>query len=222
MFSYIFMKILEGRPRSYDKRMDKASRGKVRLAKEAVAGEIPEAAQVLEIGCGTGELASMLIARGATVNGFDASPAMVEVSLERIRDEGLKDRFSVQQMGVDGMDGLPGSSYDAVVSTLVFSELSEDERRFALKHSNRVLKPGGKLVIGDEVVPRTLMRRLLHTLVRMPMLAATYLVSQSSTHPIGDLAGELKAAGFTVEKESRSQGDSFALVVGLCQKGDLV
>jgi hypothetical protein len=45
------------------------------------------------------------------------------------------------------------------------------------------------------------------------MLAATYLVSRTSTHPIADLPGELKAAGFTVKKEIRSQGDAFALVV---------
>lgn len=218
MLSYIFMKILEGRPRSYDRRMDKVSRGWVKTVKEAVVAEVPEGAQVLEIGCGTGEVAAMLIGHGATVTGFDISPAMVEVSRGRIKSEGLKDKLTVLQMGVDGMDGLQPSSFDAVVSTLVFSELSGDERRFALKQSKRVLKPGGVFVIADEVVPRTAVRRVLQSLVRIPMLAATYLVSRTSTHPIADLPGELKAAGFTVKKEIRSQGDAFALVVAACQE----
>jgi hypothetical protein len=46
------------------------------------------------------------------------------------------------------------------------------------------------------------------------MLIASYLVSRSITRPISNLSGELTGAGFTVEKEKRSQGDSFALVVG--------
>ena len=88
MFSYVFMKILESRPRSYDRAMDKASRGRVKQMKEDVAAEVPNGSRVLEIGCGTGELAAMCIARGSTVEGFDASPAMVKVARQRIEEEG--------------------------------------------------------------------------------------------------------------------------------------
>ncbi len=213
MFSYVFMKILEGRPRSYDKAMDKASGGQVREAKKDVAAQVPEEARVLEVGCGTGELASMVLSRAATVEGFDVNGAMVEAARERILEEGLEGRFQVRQMGVDGMDGLGNAAYDAVVSTLVFSELSDDERRFALKHAHRSLKSGGLLVIADEVVPRTTGKKTVHSLVRAPAAAITYLVSKSSTRPIADLVGEMTAAGFFVEKEERSHGDAFALVV---------
>ena len=215
MLSYIFMKILETRPRSYDRRMDRFSRGKVTKMKKAVVAAVPERAKVLEIGCGTGELAAMLIARGATITGFDLNPKMIEVVRERIREEDLGNRFVVEEMGVDGMDLLPSSCFDAVVSTLSLSELSNDERHFALKHAGRVLKPGGRIVIADEVVPRTLPRKLLKACVRIPMLAVTYLASGSSTRPIADLPVEMEDAGFVVMKEARSQGDAFALVVGV-------
>lgn len=208
------MKILESRPRSYDRRMDKISRGQVKRVKEMVIPEVPEGAQVLEIGCGTGELAEMLIARGATVTGFDSSREMLDVARNRIAAKRLEDKLDIQQMGVEAMDGLQASSFDAVVSTLVLTELSDDERRFALKHSSRVLRPGGVIIIADEVVPRKVIQRLFQTLVRIPMLALTYLVSHTSTHPIEDLPAELKTAGFTIRKEIRSQGDSFALIVG--------
>ncbi len=212
------MKILEGRPRSYDRLMDKVSRGQVKTVKEAVVSEVPEGAHVLEMGCGTGELAAMLIARGATVTGFDLSPGMVEVARDRIEAEGLIDKLTIKQMGVDGMDGFPASSFDAVVSTLVLSELSHDERRFALEQSKRVIRPGGVFVIADEVVPRTVLGKILQALVRIPMMVATFLVSRISTHPIADLPGELKTAGFSIQKEIRSQGDAFALVVAKCQE----
>jgi len=194
--------------------MDRASRGRVRAAKEAAASEVPPGARVLEIGCGTGELAGMLASRGATVEGFDLSPSMVAAAAERIEAEGLGRRFTVGRMGVDGMDGLPAGAYDAVVSTLVFSELTPDERRFAMREAARVLRPGGLVVIADEVVPRTRGRRSFHALMRAPLLAATFLISRSSTSPIPDLAEELAGAGFAIEKEVRSHGDAFALVVG--------
>lgn len=220
MFSYVFMKILEGRPRSYDRAMDKASRGRVKQIKEEVAAEVPEGARVLEIGCGTGELAAMCIAsRGVTVEGFDASPAMVAVARKRIEEEGLSGKLSVRHMGVDGMDGLADAVYDAVVSTLVFSELSDDERGFALENARRVLRPGGICVVADEVLPRAASRRALYSVVRAPALAASYLVARAVTRPLRDLAGEMEAAGFSVKKEVRSHGDAFALVVGVREGG---
>ncbi len=213
MFSYVFMKILEGRPRSYDRIMDKLSRGRVRAAKEAVAAETPAGGRVLEIGCGTGELAEMIVEKGGTVEGFDLSPSMIEAARERIDEQGLAGKLSVRQMGVDAMDTLPAAAYDAVVSTLVLSELNPDERSYALRHARRVVGPGGRIVIADEVVPRPAWGRVLHASTRVPLAALTYLVSRSGSRPIPDLAGELARAGFKVEKEERSHGDAFALVV---------
>ena len=209
----MFMKILEGRPRDYDRLMIRLSRGRVGEVKESVAAEIPPGARVLEIGCGTGELAEMMIARGAAVDGFDASPDMVRAAEERINREGLSGRFTVREMGVSEMDSLGESAYDVVVSTLVLSELSDDERKYALRQSARILKPLGIMVIADEAAPRTPGRKLIHTLVRIPLLAATYLVSRASTRPLTDINGDLSESGFILEKEIRSHGDAFTLAV---------
>ena len=213
MFSYVFMKILEGRPRSYDRRMDEFSRGRVRAMKQAVASEIPLGTHVLEVGCGTGELAALICARGATVEALDRSPSMLAVAERRIEEEELDGRLVLHEMGVEGMDRFEEKSYGAVVSTLVLSELTDDERRFALKHAFRVLEPGGLLVIADEVLPRARAGRLLHAFSRAPVLAATYLVSGASTRPIPDLQGEVLGAGFTIEKEQRSHRDAFSVLV---------
>ncbi|MBW2085301.1 MAG: class I SAM-dependent methyltransferase [Deltaproteobacteria bacterium] len=207
------MKILETRPQSYDRRMDEISRARVREMKQAVAHEIQPGARVLEIGCGTGELAVVLVKRGAIVEGFDLSPGMVEEARKRIEAESLQDLVNVYQMGVDGMDSLPGLAYGAIVSTLVFSELTDDERWFALKHSFRVLKPDGLLVLADEVVPSGKYRRTLHAFMRLPILVLTYLVSRASTRPLADLREEVTAAGFAMEKEVRSCGDTFSILV---------
>lgn len=217
MFSAVFMKILESRPRSYDRRMDAISRGRVGVMKRAVVEEVSSAAgaRVLEIGCGTGELALMLAQLGTYVDGFDRSEAMVAMARERIvegESGELEGALTFRRMGVDGMDELESGRYEAAVSTLVFSELTGDERRYALLHTHRVLKPGGQLVIADEVVPRTAMRRAAHALVRAPALVATFLISSDTTRPLSDLAGELVAAGFIIDREERIQGDALAIV----------
>ena len=214
MFSYVFMKILEMRPRSYDRRMDMVSRGRVRAVKEAFARRISPGSHVLEIGCGTGELAGLLIERTCTVEGFDLSPSMVEAARARIEDQALEGKFTVKEMGIEGMDVMQGDSFDAVVSTLVFSELTGDERHYALEHAFRVLKTGGTILLADEVVPKTAVRRLLHAIVRIPVSAVTYLVANRSTQPLADLTGELTHAGFHVEWEERSHGGAFAMVTG--------
>ncbi|UCF32764.1 MAG: class I SAM-dependent methyltransferase [Phycisphaerales bacterium] len=201
------------RPRSYDRRINRLSGHRTRGIKEQVAAAVRPGGKVLEIGCGTGELASLLVSSGCTVDAFDLSPSMVTAARERIAAEGLEGRLTVHQMGVEAMDTLPGGLYDAVVSTLVFSELAHSERRFALRYAHELLRPDGCLVIADEVVPRSLGRRVLQALFRLPMVAATYLITRSSTHPLRNLAGEVSEAGFVVQKEQRSHGDTFAIVI---------
>ncbi len=65
MFSYLFMKLLEKRPQSYDRLLTKASRGQIQSAKKTIAAELASAEHILEIGCGTGELACMLARQDA-------------------------------------------------------------------------------------------------------------------------------------------------------------
>lgn len=213
MLSYVFMKILEARPRSYDRWMAGLSAGRTRRMKQEVVAAVADQARVLEIGCGTGELAAMLCARGARVEGFDANEAMVAEARQRIAAAELEGRCTVREMGVDGMDELPAGAFDAVVATLVLSELTDDERRYALEHARRVLKPGGRLVVADEVVPQQPGRRRIHAAARLPLVAATYLISRATTRPLAALAADLARAGLVVQREQRSHGGAFALVL---------
>ena len=137
---------------------------------------------------------------------------MARSRLESDESDQLEGRLTFRKLGVDGMDELETGVYDAAVSTLVFSELTDDERRYALAHAHRTLKPGGQLVIADEVIPRTAMRRALHAMVRTPALVATFLVSRDTTRPLSNLVGELETAGFIIDRDERSQGDALAIV----------
>jgi ubiquinone/menaquinone biosynthesis C-methylase UbiE len=220
VFSYLFMKLLEGRPQSYDRLITIASRGKIRSAKKTVAAELASARHILEIGCGTGELACMLARQGKMVHGFDINPNMIACARARSRTQNLEEKLSFQKMGVHAMDGLPAGVYDAVVATLVFSELSDDERQFALRHARRILKPEGIIAIADEVIPCHTMQKMAHLMFRIPMLLTTYLIARSTTRPLQNPKDQLNAAGFVVEKEIRSHGGSFSIVTGRLKSKD--
>ncbi len=211
MFSVVFMKLLEARPRSYDRRMDRATHGRVSALKEAVAAALPEGAEVLEIGCGTGELARRLLARGGHVEAFDLSRAMLAEARRKLAEPLREGRCHLRHMGVEDMDRLPGAAYDAVVATLVFSEWSADTRAFALRESFRVLRPGGLLLLGDEVRPRGRGRRFLHACHRLPRMLLPFLASSGVSHPLTAAAAEIATAGFLLEDEQRREGGSLAL-----------
>jgi len=214
MFSYVYMKLLEGRPRSYDRNMDRVSRGRVRRAKVAVAAEVRPDDRVLEIGCGTGELVELAVERGARVWGFDPSAAMLEVARTRLEGAG---GVELSHAGVECLDTLPEGQFDLVLATLVLSELSEDERHFALRQAHRVLAPGGRLVLADEVRPEQPVARWVHAAVRLPQSAAAVLLTGSTTHPLVEPTAELSALGFEVERMETGRGPT---VIVACRPED--
>jgi SAM-dependent methyltransferase len=103
--------------------------------------------RVLDVGCGSGLLARVLLAEGYAVSGVDASPAMIDLA----RGHAPGGQFAViglptrRPAGADG--GLPRA--DAVVSTgHVLNYLdSRAEVALALAELAAALRPGGLLAI---------------------------------------------------------------------------
>jgi len=214
MSSYIYMKILESQPHRYDKGIALMSLGSAERCKRKLVEEnVQPGFRVLEIGCGTGTMAILAARRGAEVLGFDVSEAMLDVARGKIREAGLSHRIQVEEMGVSGMDKLASESFDVVMSTLVFSELSGDERVYALRHAYRVLKTGGRLALADEALPRTFLKRALHGAVRIPLLIVTFALTQTTTSAVEGLRELVAGAGFRSEREERSSLDSFLYLV---------
>lgn len=97
---------------------------------------------VLDVGTGTGNLARVLLECGAAVTGVEPSAAMRQVAAGKLG-------------GVPVLDGqflaLPvgDQSQDAVVSTYAFHHLTDEEKVAGAREMLRVLRPGGRVVIGD-------------------------------------------------------------------------
>jgi tRNA (cmo5U34)-methyltransferase len=106
------------------------------------------ARDVLELGTGTGETAVRVLARHPEAHwtGIDASEAMLARAWERLPEAVLLlSRLE---------DPLPAGPFDLVVSTLAVHHLDGAGKRDLFARVAGALRPGGRFVLGDVVVPR--------------------------------------------------------------------
>lgn len=146
---------------------------------------------VLDVGCGTGNYTIELARRGAAVVGIDRSEEMLVWARQKVKDERLKVNFQA----ADALDlPFPDSSFDAVVSNGLLCFLNEPE--MALMEMHRVLKPGGRLVVGvlNKWSPWALFRR-------MKGLFKDTIYNQARFISPPELEGFLKRAGFDVKDD---------------------
>ena len=150
------------------------------------------------------------------MTGIDVSERMLEVAKRKVQESGLTRRIRSERMSIVMKDRhVPSNSYDKVLSTFVFSELSENEQRLALRQSHRVLKPHGKIILLDEVIPASLGKKILYYLVRIPFKLIAYLFAQTTTRPLGSIEEELSKTHFRIEFSSRYLFDSLQLIVAV-------
>jgi SAM-dependent methyltransferase len=111
--------------------------------------DLPRAAAVLELGCGTGVVARAIVARddfAGTVTGIDQSPDFVAVAGTLAADEGVADRV---EFAVADAHELPfgAASFDSAVAHTLISHVRDPLT--VLSEAARVVRPGGVVAIFD-------------------------------------------------------------------------
>ena len=137
--------------RSYDRRNLRAHPFHARL--EAALGLLgEERGELLEVGTGTGRLLEALYERGWSVSAVDAAPRMVD--LARARVPAVADRIAVAR--AEELP-FPSATFDTVVAIGVLEYARMD---VALRELVRVLRPGGRAVLGFRAdTPTTIWQR---------------------------------------------------------------
>jgi len=144
------------------------------------------------------------------------NPQMLDIARKRASELSLEQNVDFCEMGVAELDREKGESYNAVMSGLCFSELTEDELIYTLRQVARILKPGGLLLVADEVVPANTAMRILNWLIRLPLLVITYVVTQTVSHAVGgDLPRKVKAAGLSIEEIRLNRMGNFLELVAV-------
>lgn len=154
---------------------------------DQIAALLPAGARVADVGCGPGHHTALLRERGLRVAGFD-------LSLQMLCARGVP---GVAQADMRALP-LASGSLDAVWSAAAMLHVPRPDVPQVLGEFGRVLRPGGRLVLivaegeGErwEEVPY------------QPDVRRWYVY-----HRLEDLAGLLKAAGFTVSATARRPGN---------------
>lgn len=95
---------------------------------------------ILELNCGTGIDAAYLAAHGFRVHATDIAPGML--GRLQMKQAGLEDRLTFQQVSFTQLDQIEGGPYDAVFSNLGGLNCVADLRPI-VEQLPAVLKPGG-------------------------------------------------------------------------------
>jgi ubiquinone/menaquinone biosynthesis C-methylase UbiE len=158
--------------------------------------EIGTGLRILDIGCGTGNLAVQIKQQfpEGDVVGIDPDPKALARARGKARQADVVTHFDegfANQLPYDT------ATFDRVLSTFMFHHLSTAVKRATLAEARRVLKPGGALILldfgGSEARADGVMARLLH---RSDSL---------QDNCGGGIAEEMTASGFAGARAVRSR-----------------
>ena len=105
--------------------------------------------RVLDIGTGTGNLTLRCLAYDVEVIGLDPSELMLSRAREKVGGTPLVEFTRVDEPFLH--IPYPDSTFDAVLSTYAYHHIPHRLRRDSVQEMVRVLKPGGRWVLGDLV-----------------------------------------------------------------------
>lgn len=146
------MKKLEQDPKTYDEKFTALTDGINLKVQDWIIEHIKNSENILEIGCGTGILSKKMALKGNNVLAIDKNINMINYALKNFPTN-LKVNL-LYQTGSFLDFSFQNNSRDTIVSTFLLSELGPFQQQIFLRRMWKILKPGGKLIIAAEFVPK--------------------------------------------------------------------
>lgn len=123
------------------------------LVLELLAVLQPDGQRILDLGCGDGLVAALLLDRfpAATLTGVDGSPPMLDRARERLAP--YPGRWILRQSAMEALDtlDLPAASFDAAIGVQSIHHLNGEEKQALFHTVARLLRPGGLFLLADRV-----------------------------------------------------------------------
>src|SRR5579875_1740648 len=153
--------------------------------------------EVLEIGCGLGDLLADMLQAGYHCQAVESSPQMVAAARDTLRKRHVGDASLVIQGSAQALP-IPSATIDTVVSTFPSEYIYDPD---TIAEIARVLRPGGRLIVieGGELLPTGFIQPfllLIHALIYGPRVLL---------EPIKQLNQQQKPAANNKAKQSNQQ-----------------
>ncbi len=158
---------------NYDDQMRKIERLRYdyTLDEVVVRAEAKGYEKVLDIGTGTGNLAIKFLEKGCRVVGLDPSSKLLAMAENKALE--WSGRFQVKLCEDPFLKiPFPDATFNIVASTYAIHHLTDDAKRLSVREMKRVLKPGGRIVIGDVMFLD--MSHKIHSLAKYPDMEDEY------------------------------------------------
>jgi len=169
--------------------------------KEHLVSFIDNRSKVLEIGCGNGDVAILCAKKGADVLALDVSGNMIH-NAKKLAEENQIENVRFIQENI--MDFNTDNKFDCVILCYFLNVLPDERSVIGLLEKIRpYLKPGGRIIIADELEPRNIILNKLVNLFRFPVFLFFKLKAGVEHHKIHDLNRILKKMGFRIVDEKR-------------------
>ncbi|MCC7139131.1 MAG: class I SAM-dependent methyltransferase [Planctomycetes bacterium] len=170
------------------------------LARAATSGE------VLDVPCGAGRMAPVLLERAARVTGVDRSDAMVEQARDACADAVAAGRLALATGSADALPFPDGAFHTAVCWRLLHHVVDRDDRRRVLASLARVATGAVVATFCDATTWKARGERLRRRDRRCVTLAPAAF------------ADEARAAGLVVEATRRLSSCFSLLAVAVCRR----
>jgi len=105
-------------------------------------------AKVIDVGCGTGELAAHLKQDHEQLSVFGVDPDEKALSIAKKRLSKKNIEVQLRKAYADLLP-FPDNSFDIVFCTLTLHHLDTEDKQKALEEMHRIAKPAGMLVVAD-------------------------------------------------------------------------
>ena len=164
--------------------------------KKAISKLTNNPKRILDVGTGTADFAiAATKLEKAEIIGIDISEKMLEIGEKKVKSKGLQNKIQLQLADSENLP-FENDCFDAI--TAGFGVRNFENLEKGLLEMNRVLKPGGQVVILETAVPQTLLSKIgyfLHTNILIPFLgliiaknsnAYKYLSKSAKNFPHGN------------------------------------
>ena len=192
----------------YDRRWARYNRATLALLRPWIAGRV--LGRVLDVGCGTGNLLSLLAGSGARVDryaGIDPAPRMLRIAREKLRASTTPGALLAAT--AEALPFAPGA-FDTAISASTLHDWVDPH--VGLAEVRRVLRPGGELLLLDwhrDPLPM----RLLNAGMRIARVGYRRMYARN------EVADALAGAGFRVTAEARGgAGGLWRVIAFRCER----